>query len=342
MRFWTTTDRPVGEQFSYWREVICEAFTPLAAERIGARRGRAPDEPGISSSVRSSLLSGTNCAEVKSKTQLITHGTAEVRRTRTDHVFVNLQLRGHCVGTQDGRTCVVPAGGFALFDTTSEYRLDFVGDDATQEWHVLSYRVPRAQLLPLLSDPRGFTAVAHDAKSVGAANLAASTMMSVWQNIDALDNRSRDTVDIAFSSVLAAAAGGSDELRDTSRDALDAALKASIIRYIAANLASRISAAQVAVRFGISVRKLYHLFQESERSFGQTVTALRVEGCARELATGATGRPLAELAGRWGFADQSHLSRAFRAHHGCSPSEFRSAAIEGLLPPTRALHGLDV
>lgn len=326
MRYWTTADRPTGEQFSYWREVICEAFTPLAAQRADARRGRAPDDPGIASWVRSSPLSGTNCAEVTSKSQLILHGPAEVRRTRSDHVFVNLQLRGHCVGSQGDRTCVVKPGGFALFDTTSEYRLDFVGDGPDQEWQVLSFRVPRDQVLPLLADGRGFTAVAHDATVAGSANLVASTMTSLWRNVGDLDPRARDTADIAFSSVLAAAAGANDTWRDTSRESVDAALRAAIVRYLAANVAHlRLTADHVAGRFGISVRKLHRLFEGDRRSFGKTVAALRVEGCARELSSQTERRSLAELAGRWGFADQSHLSRAFRAHYGCSPTDFRES-----------------
>lgn len=91
MRYWTTVDRPVGEQFSYWREVICEAFTPLATEQRSAHRPSGPRQAGIESWVRSNPLTTTNCAEVVSATQLITHGEAEVRRTESDHVFVNLQ-----------------------------------------------------------------------------------------------------------------------------------------------------------------------------------------------------------------------------------------------------------
>ena len=64
--------------------------------------------------MRSTLLTGTNCAEVVSTTQLITHGDAEVRRTDSDQVFVNLQLRGHCLAGQGDRTCVVPPGGFRV------------------------------------------------------------------------------------------------------------------------------------------------------------------------------------------------------------------------------------
>lgn len=326
MRAWTTTDLAVPEQFSYWREVICEAFTPLAVERSGSRRGRTPDELGIASWVRSSVLSATNCAEIMSGTQLITHGPNEVRRTRSDNVFVNLQLRGSCLGTQGGRRCVVPAGSFALFDTTSEYRLDFLGDDATQEWHVLSFRVPRAQLVPLLVDPHSFTAVTHNAKVAGAANLVASTMTAVWQNIEQLDYDARDSTDMAFSTILASAMGENVAQPEASRAEIDKALRASIVRYLSVAVAqNRITAEDVASRFAISVRKLHQLFEGSELSFGRTVALLRVEGCARELTSASGGLSLAAIASRWGFADQSHLSRAFRAHFGCTPSEYREA-----------------
>lgn len=326
MRAWTTADLPVREQFSYWREVVCEAFTPLAVERPGLRRGRLPDKPGLSSWVRSSVLSTTNCAEVSSATQLITHGPSEVRRTRSDQVFVNLQLRGSCVGSQGDRSCVVPAGSFALFDTTSEYRLDFIADETTQEWQVLSFRVPRAQLVPLLVDPHGFTAVTHDATAPGPANLVAATMAAVWQNIEQLDRDTRASTDLAISTVLASAVGARRSVQEASRTEIDQALLASIIRYLSVAVANnRITAADVAGRFAISVRKLHQLFEGSPLSFGRTVATVRIEGCARELASTAGGLSLAALASRWGFADQSHLSRSFRAHFGCTPSEYRDA-----------------
>jgi AraC-like DNA-binding protein len=325
--YWTTTDRPVAEQFSYWREVICEAFAPLATERRAAHRPPGPRDPGITSWVRSTPLTATNCAEVVSATQLISHGEAEVRRTDSDRVFVNLQLRGHCVAAQGDRTCDVPPGSFAMFDTTSEYRLEFVGEPATQEWHVLSFRVPRAQLIPLLADPHGFTAVTHDARAGGIANIVASMMTSIWSNADSLDRAAASAADTAFTAVLAAAAGGSGALRDTCREELDATLRAAIHRYLAANLRhADVSAARVARRFGISLRKLHGLYEGTGRTFGQTVMTLRVEGCAGELASGTGPHSLTELASMWGFCDLSHLNRVFRARYNCRPSEYRAAA----------------
>ena len=336
MRYWTTADRPVSEQFSYWREVICEAFTPLAAQRKASHFPTGRREPGITSWVHSQILTSTNCAELASKTQLITHGKAELRRTTSEQVFVNLQLSGHCVGSQDGRNCVVGPGGFALFDTTREYDLEFVEDPATQEWHVVSFRVPRANLLPLLADPYGFTSIAHDSASGGTANLVASTMLSIWRNINDLDHGAADAAESAFTTMLAAGVGGGDAVHDARRGTLDAVLRAAINRYLAANLrtAEDLSAPQVAQRFGVSVRKLHGLYEGTGRSFAQTVMALRVEGCARELAAGVSRRSMTEMAARWGFADLSHLNRVFRAHHGCLPSEFRAAAVEPAIEAT--------
>jgi len=332
MLHWTTADRPVREQFSYWREVICEAFTPLAARRTSAHRPPGPQQPGITSWVQSQILTTTNCAEVSSNTQLITHGHPEVRRTTSEQVFVNLQVRGHCIASQDGRSCVVPTGGFALFDTTREYRLEFFEDPAAQEWRVVSFRVPRAYLLPLLADPYGFTSVAHDAATSGVANLVASTMTSIWRNIDGLDAGAANAAESAFTTVLAACVGGGDTLRDTSRETLDATLLAAVNRYLAANLRTAdLSAPQVARRFGISLRKLHSLYDDTGRTFAKTIMGLRVEGCARELASTGNRCSMTDMAARWGFADLSHLNRVFRMHHGCLPSEFRDAATKPII-----------
>lgn len=324
MRYWTTADRPSEEQFSYWREVICEAFTPLAAERRTQHRPAGPRESGIQSWVRSQTLTTTNCAEVSSRTQLVLHGASEVRRTTSDVVFVNLQLSGHCVAGQGGRTCIVPPGSFAVFDTTSEYSLEFHEDPSVQEWRLLSFRVPRAQLVPLVTDPETVTAVTYNAATDAPANLVASTMLSIWRNIDGLGRGPADAAESAFTSVLAAGVGGTDELRHNCAETLDATLRAEVNRYLAANLrAADLSAACVARRFGISIRKLHRIYEGTGRSFRQTIMSFRIQACARDLTVNNFGGSLTEMAVKWGFCDLSHLNRLFRAQYGCLPSDFR-------------------
>jgi AraC-like DNA-binding protein len=322
--YWTTTDLAVVEQFSYWREVLCEAFTALAPARTATHRATGPDQPGISSWVKSSPLNALNCAEISSRTQLIAHGRDEVRRADTDVMFVNLQLTGQCVANQNGRTCVVPTGGYALFDTTSEYRLEYIEDPDTHQWRVLSFRIPRTSLLPLLAAPHDSTAVTHDANTGGMPAIVASTMIAVWNNIERLDQPAEDAADSAFLTMLAASAGPSTHTTPHTKQTLDDTTRAAINRYLAANLhGTDLSAARVARRFGLSIRKLHQLYENTEHSYAKTVMAFRVEACARELTTGHHNLTLTDLATRWGFCDLSHMNRIFRTHRGCLPSDLR-------------------
>lgn len=273
------------------------------------------------------MLTSTNCAEVSSRSQLISHGKAEVRRTEHENIFINLQVRGQCVVSQGERTTTVPAGSFHVVDNTREFRQHYIEDEERQEWRVISFRIPRQRILPLLASPDTFTAVTHDAKAGGIASVVASTMLATWNNIDRLDRPAADAAESAVNTVLAAAAGSSSELCDAGREEIDATLRASINRYLAANLRSTadISATAVARRFGISLRKLHSLYEETGRTFARTGMALRVEACARQLRAGEDPRTVTELAAYWGFSDLSHLNRVFRSHYGCLPSEFRAA-----------------
>ena len=54
---------------------------------------------------------------------------------------------------------------------------------------------------------------------------------------------------------------------------------------------------------------------------GEYLRRLRVEWAADEIRH--TRRPLADIASEAGFADQSHLSRVFKQHLGCTPGAWR-------------------
>lgn len=328
MRYLTVADQPVAEQFSYWRDVICQVCTPLAAEREPEHRGGEPTDRGMTGWARSATVGSSHCAEVCSRDQVLVHGPSEIRRMSSDDVFVSLQLRGHCVAGQADRTCHLEPGAFAMFDTTDAYRLAYSGDDAG-EWQVLSFRVPRSRLVPLIADPGGFTAVAHRATRGGIAAMVASTMTSIWRNVEFLDEPAAQSSETALLTLLGAAAGDTTTQRAARTETTTAALRAEVNRYLAANLQAGLTAGAVAAHFGISVRKLHGLYERSELTFAQTVMTLRVEACARDLAAGAGRRTLTDTAARWGFADLSHMNRVFRTRFGCLPSDYRAGIQRG-------------
>jgi AraC family transcriptional regulator len=69
-----------------------------------------------------------------------------------------------------------------------------------------------------------------------------------------------------------------------------------------------------------------HLTRVFRRHYGRSIGAylrdLRLEWTARRLAT--SDDPLIAIAAAAGFADQSHLTRAFKARFGCTPGRYRS------------------
>jgi AraC-like DNA-binding protein len=77
----------------------------------------------------------------------------------------------------------------------------------------------------------------------------------------------------------------------------------------------------------MSERTLHRLFDES----GQTVTELirsgRLDGILADLQSPASaGDAISRIAARWGIHDMPHLTRAFRARHGCRRPRPGSAA----------------
>lgn len=324
--YWDTAEHPVGEQFSYWADVVCEAFTPLAPARTRQHVARSREMQGLRGWVRSTPLVSTNCAEIASCTQRLTHGDREVRRSPSDVVFVNLQLAGACRGEQDGRQCHVAPGTFALFDTTRPYRLEFAESDTGEPWRVLSFRVPRDQLAPFVRDV-AFTGTTIDGRR-GSGLVTATMMASLWASRNELTATSRLALDHAYCQVLATALGAFERPEGASREGLDAALRTTVARFVVERLPlGPVRVEDAAAHIGVSVRKLHQLYADLGMSFATLVREMRLREVARELAE--PSRTIADIAARWGFCDGAHLSRVFRAHRGCTPTEFRAQLADG-------------
>lgn len=156
MAVWDVAARPTGEQFGYWREVICEAFVPLTPTR---RR----DVDGFSSRVETRPLARVMRARIASQPQRTTHRAADVARTDGEYLFVNLQTAGTCAVEQGGRRSLVRAGQFTVVDTASPYDFEF-----DEPWAMVSYRVPHALLGGRLETARRVTGGCWDARGAGA------------------------------------------------------------------------------------------------------------------------------------------------------------------------------
>jgi AraC family transcriptional activator of tynA and feaB len=312
MPLWDIARRPAGEQFGYWREVICQAFVPLAPERT-------TDRAGFASRVEERPLGTLNRARIQSQPQRVAHGRREVGRSRGAYYFVNLQLAGRCAVRQGRAESIVERGQFAVLDTTEPYYLDFESD-----WRMLSFRVPHEQLGGRLADPLLGTGIGIDART-GTGAVVAALMHSLWELAEPTGAGAAAELEQSFAAVAAVAMGTAAPGPDPAGDRLShPGLRAAVLRHVLANLADPdLSVATVCRRFAISPRLLHTLFADQPASFAGTVRALRLERCARLIADPGSTASITEIAARHGYPDPASFSRAFRRQFGVAPRDVR-------------------
>jgi AraC-like DNA-binding protein len=133
------------------------------------------------------------------------------------------------------------------------------------------------------------------------------------------------SIALVIASVIPGQAGMEDIVTDRSR-AREGILR-SIKGFIEDSLREPLlSPAFIAARFGISVRYLHKLFENTGESFGDYVLAQRLEQAKLELRDPAYDRfSIAEIAHRWGFRDPSNFHRNFKQRFNATPRQIRSA-----------------
>ncbi|MEU9890838.1 helix-turn-helix domain-containing protein [Sphaerisporangium sp. NPDC051011] len=86
--------------------------------------------------------------------------------------------------------------------------------------------------------------------------------------------------------------------------------------------------ATIAEAHHISVRTLHRLFETSGCTVAEWIRTRRLDRCRHDLTDPALADwPIRAIAARWGFAVQSHFSRAFQSAYGMSPSEYRRSFL---------------
>lgn len=109
---------------------------------------------------------------------------------------------------------------------------------------------------------------------------------------------------------------------DTASDGTPARLDA-VRDYVDANLAADLSLAAIAAAVGMRPHRLARDFREGTgMPLHQYVIGRRVERAAHMLRS--SGAPIALIAAECGFADQSHLTTAFRRRVGVTPAAYRA------------------
>ena len=132
--------------------------------------------------------------------------------------------------------------------------------------------------------------------------------------------------DERFVSVLALILARHARIGETARLGAEPGPVARAMAYLDGHFADNVDLATLANVAGLS---RFHLIRAFRKETGLTphawLTDRRIRAARPLLAAG--GRP-GEVAHACGFADQSHLTRAFKARIGVTPGRFRAAGLE--------------
>ncbi|SLN09944.1 Transcriptional activator FeaR [Roseivivax jejudonensis] len=223
--------------------------------------------------------------------------------------------------TQNRRRTSCAPGGLLVERSDAPYEYWHAGRNA--QWVV---KVPTASVLARLGPTDRLGGLTLDAQEgVGAYFL--SSMRAAVSHVDRLDAPGREAAGRHLLDLLCLAIEGDARVLRSQRSSVRAAHLYRAEQVIRDHLKDpELGPQTVADACGISLRYLQDLFAETGNSVNGYIRDRRLSRCDEELRAAPTGLSVAEIAYRWGFADQSQFSRHYKARFGRTPTATRKEA----------------
>jgi AraC-like DNA-binding protein len=215
----------------------------------------------------------------------------------------------------------------ALFAVDTSVALDIIAecDPSVRERPDAPFVVRRAP-----SDPRSFMT---QAAIVRAAMSGQAPDPVEWQ--EATLALVRHSIRSAYATSVA-----QGRRRPTARRRMQLEAVEQTRAFLASNWSRSLSLMDIAERIGFSPYHLCRVFRAGTgRSLHEYLTQLRLRAALEAIAGGPPG-VLTHVAETCGFANHSHLTRAFRAAFGLTPSTARRLIDQGRLTELRGTLGI--
>ncbi|MCX5515471.1 hypothetical protein C3941_18115 [Kaistia algarum] len=305
---------PARERLDYWLQATNSLFPPTRLSRNSFE--------GFYGRVGSLQLGEVTLADIVSTSLEVSRTEAEIRASDDRWYELTIQIEGECAFAfeQDGRDLVTRPHSMVLYDSRRPYRMRLSGP-----YRQIALKVPRAALRERVPSVDRLIAQPIDATRIPGrfiVDLAAGLCDRPGEIQPALAGR----LETHLLELLATALIGADpETMSANSLAQVERIKAHVLaRLDDAALSPR----SVAAELGISLRRLYELFEAEDQPLARFIQAQRLDRIRRTLADPLKrGLPIATIAFDCGFKDFSHFSRAFRKQFGIAPGQYRSERL---------------
>jgi AraC-like DNA-binding protein len=214
------------------------------------------------------------------------------------------------------------SGAVAIFDLRANLAID-----RRDPFHAVDLYIPRKSLHAIAedADAPAIDELRHEPGTALRDPVARHLLLAIQPALRAPREASDlfvDHVAMALATHVAHAYGGLRARSDAKIGTLSRWQERRAQELLAANLAGRITLADLAKACELSIRQFTRAFRGSTgMSPHAWLLSLRIEKAKRLLAS--SRRMLADVALECGFADQSHFTRAFQRIVGVTPGAWR-------------------
>lgn len=261
-------------------------------------------------------------AQVESDPIRLERSSARVCGDRVDHIYVNYYYRGRFTFDCEAGLRRGSPGSLVVIDMRQSCRLDLERNED------ISIGIPRSLLLDKLDgiDPHGMVVRGGIASLLGAMLRTLCGMLSRTASAHAAGIEQM-VIDLVVSTIT-------DALRTAeARRAREEALASRARAYIDRNIGEALDVDSICAALAVSRSNLYRAFGDAGGVQHQ-IRARRLRRICVLLADPAETRSIASLAVVCGFADRSHLTRAFKRAYGMTPGAFRQTFSKARAPGT--------
>jgi AraC-like DNA-binding protein len=302
------------ERSRHWHEAIASAYFPLDLTFHDADQFAGELSEWRLGDVSLSRLT----SQPLEYRRLLQHFKGE----REEHFLVTVPVQSEVFFSQCGKDVRCRPGGLILERSHEPYI--FSHDQPADLWVL---KVAGSALGGRIRQPDRFCSMQFDT-SRGGGGLFCDMLEIIPRRIDDMSPELRATVGRQLVDLLVLALKDDERTLTAGGSAVRAAHLARIESFIRSHVGDpNLDPDTIARACRISTRYLHELFRDTNQTLGSWIRDQRLEACGEALADPSRKQTIAEIAYRWGFGDQAQFSRAFKAHFGAPPREYREQAL---------------
>lgn len=299
---------------AHWNRVIAETYFPL---QLTFR------EPAVFvGQVSRRQLGQVSLSRLATEPLQYERRPNHICGAQEEEYLITIPRRSAVQFYQIGRDVRCNPGGFILERGDEPYRFSY---GAANELDVL--KVPKRALAEKIRDPDRFCAQVVETGE-GVAALFAG-LMAQLQDLRLADAQAATVLGRQVVEILALALDSGLDQDEGSRSAVRAAHLRRAEHVVRRNLSNpALDPQMVADACNISKRYLHELFARTDRTVSQFIRDERLVA-ARDAIASSRALTIAEIAYEYGFSDQAHFSRLFKAAFGTTPTDWRRQCLRG-------------